>query len=762
MKTQKAVSDTSRTNQLKISEKPDKVADKLFSYLYQNGKGIESFSIKGWFEKEDYDEPNFYEKRHRKIKQRIRDILLQHRIDMNTFGIRYFLSPYSGEVFFLSPNKHSGWIELFRKNTSDRERIFNLVFKFHLLSQTMETETIDGFEELMLCHSTHSIKEEKALLVWGQILLVKYNYHDVLTLNLTRKRRLFLPKDDYHTSDGDDLGEIMIYKEKNYRFERDLDARRRNFIYFMRFPSNEENYEKFKETQVYHYQNLMTRLELFLKQCNVSYETSPFQTNEYIENPFVKNIPTVPSIEIINNVGDDLSKNDKLFLEKLLQHQGVNSVTFFNSGKTISKYEQIEVDEEETENSCWKITENYSWSKIKLNPEKNYLVLNKQLEEEKGSIAYKRKDGLWYVTTENKKEQPADFYSKLKQKSNYLERGQFFSLQGINVPKYRNISKEKESWSILIYPNKKNKIAAIYDGTKKLRKGKNWSIEEIVYRCTVGLKTVDWEKLCTNFGVKISSEFRKVITEIGVKNWIRESLINSNTSLSIGEQTFSNQEFSAIYVRSARKKKVKAVVVKFQYENGNLYIEGVERDLKKIEKRFPFFRRQKRSGKLIDNQQYYVDEQTQEYISCYTSEYFTPTLIGREDIIEQLENEELRINRGVREGGSKLFPLVSYYNGEVQPARRIRNMICLDLENKEFIQYYVPPMQSLDRNIKTGFRVYHLIGKTYANNPISTSKLINHPLTALHFSTLTQNVLRISNNSQSSLIQKIVKVLIEN
>ncbi len=90
-------------------------------------------------------------------------------------------------------------------------------------------------------------------------------------------------------------------------------------------------------------------------------------------------------------------------------------------------------------------------------------------------------------------------------------------------------------------------------------------------------------------------------------------------------------------------------------------------------------------------------------------------------------------------------------------------MICLDLKNEHFIQYYVPSTQNLQQTIKRGFRVYHLIGKTCAGDSrIPTSQLIEEPITALHFTTLTQNVLKISENSQSSLLQKITKVLIEN
>jgi hypothetical protein len=79
-------------------------------------------------------------------------------------------------------------------------------------------------------------------------------------------------------------------------------------------------------------------------------------------------------------------------------------------------------------------------------------------------------------------------------------------------------------------------------------------------------------------------------------------------------------------------------------------------------------------------------------------------------------------------------------------------------------RYYVPTGKGLEQKIKKGFRVYHLIGKSYGieKKNISTSELIAHPIAALHFSTLTQNILKISENSQSSLLQKVAKVLIEN
>jgi hypothetical protein len=118
----------------------------------------------------------------------------------------------------------------------------------------------------------------------------------------------------------------------------------------------------------------------------------------------------------------------------------------------------------------------------------------------------------------------------------------------------------------------------------------------------------------------------------------------------------------------------------------------------------------------------------------------------------------LQINR---QKGSKLLPLVLYYNDQMP---QVKNLVCLDLRNEWGIQYYVPPAKSLSGQIKKaeGFRVYHLIGKTYSGHDMTRDELIQHPITLLHFSTLTQNILKISDNSQSSLLQKVARVFIEN
>jgi hypothetical protein len=103
-----------------------------------------------------------------------------------------------------------------------------------------------------------------------------------------------------------------------------------------------------------------------------------------------------------------------------------------------------------------------------------------------------------------------------------------------------------------------------------------------------------------------------------------------------------------------------------------------------------------------------------------------------------------------------------YYNRDTTPVKSIQDRICFDLKNTTYIQYYVPPKIGLTYKIKRGFRVYHLYGYTYTWSPLSTEDLVKNPIVALHFNTLTQNVLKIGENSQSSLLQKVARVLVEN
>ncbi|MEH2284558.1 MAG: hypothetical protein V7K90_25085 [Nostoc sp.] len=763
----KALSDKSRTNQLEILETPKEVAEKFFLYLFKIGKGIDHFvfdnqPVEDKYSEDEDSRATFYKKQHILIKNQIQERLSEYGEKRQDSDIQYFLSYADGKkhVFFLSPNKsHSGWKQLFPNN---REIILNLIFKFYILSQGLSVETMNGFEELLLLHSKNLTKSKDALLVWGQNLLIKYNHHNVLTLTLSRKSRRFLPKDQYSTIDSDDVGELLVYKKKKYYFERDRDARRQNSIYFMRFDEDNKDFDKLKKTQLYHYQNLMTKLENFLSECGIDFRPLHFQADHYLENPFIKNIESVESLEIINNTGVDLIEDDQQFLKNFLKHQGISALTFYNSGKTVSTYEQIEVEGED--DPCWRITEVVPWLDIELDKGKNYLVLNKDLEEEAGSMAYQRNDELWYPSTKINNRLKVDFYSQLKKRFNYLDTGKFFSMQGINVSEFRAVGDVKSAWSVLNYTDKKIDEDILRLDTQAYTDGELLDVEGSI---SCYLRGQDDSKQSEDFRekhkIKISPKFQKVLIELGIKNWISQSLVNHDLGLPISPESFPEKEFFTIYVRSPKNEEAKAVAIEFIYKNGCIYIKDVMRDTKEIRRRFPFLRQRNNSESLINDQQYFVDESEQLYISCYTQDLYTPTLIGRNGILEDMENGKLEINRQIKdENSSRLLPLVSYYNGEVNPINRIQNMICLDLQNETFVQYYVPPAKSLDKFIKRGFRVYHLIGKTYSKTPIQTPELIDHPITALHFSTLTQNILKISDNSQSSLLQKVAKVLIEN
>ncbi len=592
-----ALSDISRTNQLKILETPQQVAEKLFQYLFKSGQGIEHFTLEYRLaENEDSENEDsrasFYKERHKHIKNEIKKRLAEHGKEPENSDIQYFLSYTGGKkyVFFLSPNKnYSGWQKLFTDNSSDRERIFNLIFKFYILSQGLFVETINGFEELLLLHSTTLSKSKDTLFVWGQNLLIKYNQHGVLTLTLSRKnRKILLQKDrkDYKTVDGDNLGELLVYKNKNYYFERDLDARSKNYIYFMQFHSDPKKYDKFKKTQLYHYQNLMTKFEGFLSECNIAFESLHFQADHYLENHFIKDIGSVGSLEIINNTGVDLAESDQQVLQHFLKHQGVSTIAFYKDGKTVSTYEEVEADGEDE--SSWRIAESIKWSDIQLEPEKNYLVFNKLLEEESGSMAYQRKDALWCPSTTIDSKSQVDFYSQLKKRFNYLETGNFFSTQGIDLPEFTAVGDEQSDWALLNYTERKIDRASLHKETKAFTEGNFLDVEGSIFAYLIGQEdSKQWESFCAKYKINISPKFQKVLIELRIKNRIAQSLANPNLGLRITTpQPFPEKGFFSIYVPSPKKKEAKAVAVEFLYKDSYIYIKIVMRDLKQFESNF--------------------------------------------------------------------------------------------------------------------------------------------------------------------------------
>jgi hypothetical protein len=754
----KAQSEISRTNQLRISDSPEAVAKKLFQFLFKSGKGIESFNASNLDTTMLDQSLGYYQKQNKAIKHEIQKRLDKTGDQISASDIQYSLFSVDGKkfVFFLSPNKtHSGWIDFFQKDIYCRQKILNLVFKVYLLSKELPIETLSGFEELLLVHSM-SNKSEKALFVWGQNLLVNYNRHHVLTLTLSRKYRLFLPKDDYQTLDVADIGETLVYKSKNYYFQRDLDARQQNTIYFMRFEKDDPGFSKFKKTQLYHYHNLMNELEKLLSECNIAYEILDFRADHYLENPFIKNIESVDSIEIINNTGTDFTRYDMTFLENVLTDQGVASVTFYSSGNTIASYEPVESAEEEK--TYWKITELLPWTDVKLNSKQNYLVFNKLLDEETGSMAYRQADGLWNPSEKISDKPQVDFYSRLKRDHSYLETGSFISMQGINTTEFKPVGDLDSTWSILNCVKDKVDEGLLRQETSPFNDGKYLGIEDNVYLFVAHQHSSgQLQEFYEKYKIDISPELKKVIIELGIKNWIRNGLNGSNTPLLISSQNaFPEKSFFAIYVRSPRNQDAKAVAVEFLHKDGYIFIRNVMRDLKEIQKRFHFLRTKKNNSDKLIEQQLFVDEIDKVYISCYTDDYFTPMLIGRHKIYDDLEKGTLEVNR---RKDNNILPLAMSYNQEIQ---QVKNLVCLDLANEIFVQYFVPPAQSLRKILKNGFRVYHMVGYSYDGASIPTEQLIEHPVAGLHFNTLTQNVLKISENSQSSLLQKIAKVFIEN
>jgi hypothetical protein len=105
------------------------------------------------------------------------------------------------------------------------------------------------------------------------------------------------------------------------------------------------------------------------------------------------------------------------------------------------------------------------------------------------------------------------------------------------------------------------------------------------------------------------------------------------------KHTFEAKSFFAIYVRHRRKKPAEMVAVKLLYKKGYLYIQHVLRNEKEIRKRFSkiFRYRTKKPEELVNNQQYFVDEEKQIFISCYTNNLYTPKLIGGKTILQDLE-----------------------------------------------------------------------------------------------------------------------------
>lgn len=770
-----SLSDVSRTNQIKIEDSPDEVAECFYRYLHDKSKGIEHFILdSSWRSDKDDGGANQYRTRDQYIKEQVKQRLASYKDGQETAEPQYFVAYSNGQthVYFLSPNKeNSTWKSLYCGNEpGHRQRILNLLFKFHILSQSMSSDAISGFEEVILPHTKELGKKNDTLYVWGLMVKINFSRHQVLTMHLQKRFQTFSPKENFRILDGEALGEIQIYNKKKYYLNSKHDSRKKNKIVFMHFGKDEE---KFKKTQLYYYQRLMSELEKFLKECQINFSRLDFQANCYLDHAFITDehlgkAESLNSLVIINNTGSDLRNNDRLFLKNFFQYQGVSDITFYKQGKTISEYHPVEMDDE-TE-ACWQIKEVLPWDEIKPEQAHNYLVFNRELDEDSRSMAYQGNDGFWYCSTDTRDDLRMDFYSQFKRRFSYLAAGVFYSMQGINVKSFITVVDDKKKntngdTAILTYPEEKINLDDLRQDCGAYAHGQYLSIDDnIVLYVANQANKQSLVKFLDKHKIKISPEFQRVLIEISIKSWIRAALADPGIGLPINNMAFQEKHFYTIFVRSPKNGNVQAVAVDFLYKSGYIYINGVIRDLDTIEKKFPFLRRRKYKSEeiLVNDQELYVDESCQSRISCYTNDFFTPTLIGRHGILEEIAMGTLEIGRKTRgENSSRLLPLVTYYSGEIIPMNRIRDMICFDTKNKEFIQYYVPPKSGLNQSVKNGFRVYHLIGYQYSE-PMTTQELIEHPLVALHFNTLTQNILKISENSQSSLLQKVAKVLVEN
>ena len=773
-----SVSDVSRTNQIKIEDSPDEVAECFYQYLHNKGKGIEHFILDStWRSNTNDGDANQYRTRDQYIKEQVKQRLALYKDGQETAEPQYFVAYSNGQthVYFLSPNKeNSTWKSLYcGSETGHRQRILNLLFKFHIISQSLSSDAISGFEEVILPHTKELGKKNDTLYVWGLMVKINFNRHQVLTMHLQKRFQTFSPKDNFRTLDGEGLGEIQIYNKKKYYLNSKHNSRKKNKIVFMHFGKDDEGYENFKKTQLYYYQLLMSELEKFLQECHINFSRLDFQANCYLDHAFItdehlEKAESRDSLVIINNTGFDLRDIDLLFLKNYFKFQGVSDITFYKQGKTISEYYSVEMDDE-TE-ACWQIIEVFPWNEIKPEQSHNYLVFNRELDEDSGSMAYQGNDGFWYCSTDAHEDLRMDFYSQFKRRFSYLAAGVFYSMQGINVKGFIAVVNDKKKnrsgdTPILTYLEEKINLDDFRQDCGAYANGQYLGIDDsIVLYVGNQANTQSLEKFFEKHKIKISPEFQRVLIEISIKSWIRAALTNPRLGLPINNMAFPEKRFYTIFVRSRKNGNVQAVAVDFLYKSGYIYINGVIRDLDTIEKKFPFLRRRKYKSEeiLVNDQEMYVDETCQSRISCYTNDFFTPTLIGRHGILEEIAMGTLEIGRKTRrENSSRLLPLVTYYSGETIPMNRIRDMICFDTEKKDFIQYYVPPKSGLNQSVKNGFRVYHLIG--YQNSEaMTTQELIEHPLVALHFNTLTQNILKISENSQSSLLQKVAKVLIEN
>ncbi len=94
-------------------------------------------------------------------------------------------------------------------------------------------------------------------------------------------------------------------------------------------------------------------------------------------------------------------------------------------------------------------------------------------------MAYQGEDGLWYPSTKIDGKTPVDFYSQLKGRFNYLETGEFFSIQGINLSEFQAVKsdKEKSVRSVVTYTKTKIDIDDLREDTQRVTAGQLLEVE---------------------------------------------------------------------------------------------------------------------------------------------------------------------------------------------------------------------------------------------------------------------------------------------
>ena len=270
--------------------------------------------------------------------------------------------------------------------------------------------------------------------------------------------------------------------------------------------------------------------------------------------------------------------------------------------------------------------------------------------------------------------------------------------------------------------------------------------------------------------IKNTSSLDKTIVELKIKDLFNKNLHHgvgipvSTFKKNFPEKAaqFEDKIFTVVVVRNPKYQDEKSVAISFLYKDGNIYIQDILRDTNSISSKYRFLIKHKRNDRLIDNQLFFVDEANQICLSSYTDPYYTPLYLGGTNILTERRNETLQLSRGPKK--NTFLPLVLYYNQ--QDRDTTKNMICLDLSQDNFIQYFVPPSGPLRATLKKGFRIYHLLGYYNTgqsiNSKLTTYHIMQQPLTYLFFSTITQNILKISENSQSPILKKFARILIDN